>query len=192
MDPRRVVLGAVCVQSLSGCMVMGGIGHMGGGAISAPGDMQSRDLSASVQHAEASSGGLTIALSFPSPTGGDGAVPIDAWLITDTDHRDLTDGVVWLLIQTPTGGVDRVDMQLHSSSAGTYRARYRFTVSGSYLVTAEGRSGTGADMRTVSVTTEATVEGGSGGRDGWVTPVAVLGGLGMVVMMALMMVNSAP
>lgn len=190
MDPRRGVLGAAWVPLLSGCMMMGGIGHTTGGAISAPGDMHGRDVSAQLQHAEARSGDVAIHLSFANPVAGGGAVPIDAWLSGDGDRLDMADSVVWLQVQMPGGGVDRVRMErLHSSSAGPYRALYHFTTPGLYQVTAEGRMGAGADVRTVSVTTEAEVEAWPGGRHGWVMPVAVLGGLGMVVLMTLMMAS---
>lgn len=193
MDPWKGMLGAAWVPLLSGCMMMGGMAHTGGGAISAagpPGDMHRRDLSGRFQQAEARSGDLAISLSFASPIESSRALPIDAWLSRDGDHRDLADGVVWLQIQAPDGGVDRVLMQrLPSSSGGTYRALYHFSSPGLYLVTAEGRTGTGADMRTVSVTTEAGVESWPAGGHGWVMPLAVIGGVGMVVLMAFMMAS---
>lgn len=187
MDRWRRVLGAAWAPLLSGCMMMGGMSHMGGSAIAAPGDMESRDSSARLQHAEASSGDLTIVLSFAEPIVSDGPVPIDVRLGRDGPRGDANDDVVWLLIETPDGRVDEVPMQrLHTSSAATYRALYTFTAPGLYLITAEGRTGTGADMTAVSVTAQAEVVRRPGDRHGWITPLAVLGGLGMVVSMTLM------
>jgi hypothetical protein len=161
MDPWRGVVGAAWVPLLSGCMMMGGMGHMGRSTISAPGDVDSRDSSPPLKYAEASSGDLTIVLSFADPIVGGGPVPIDARLSRDGAHGDSNDDVVWLLIEAPDGRVDEVPMQhILASSAGTYRALCHFNAPGLYLITAEGRAGTGADMAAVSVTTRAEVRDG--------------------------------
>ena len=188
----RLVLGAAWVPLLTGCMAMGGLGHTGGpGGMASAGYAENGQARAPVQHVEASNGGLSIALSFPRPSGGAG-VAIDARLRADSADDDLTDANIWLQVRSPSGGVTRLPMQLlHSSQPGTYRAQYSFSAPGLYLVAAEGRTGTGADVRTVSVTT--AVEVGTEAHDGrhhWFTPAALLGGLGMVAMMALMMSGS--
>ena len=193
MNLARVLLGIVWAPTLSGCMMLGGMGHTGGpGAMPLVGHAESRGMPLPHQRAEASNGGLAIELSIPSPSG-TAAVAIDARLNTDNSHHELTDANVWLRIQTPSGRVDKIHMQLReSSSAGTYRAHYAFPAAdGLYLVTAEGRTGTGADLKTASVTVEVEAGGAArGGGHHWRTPAAVLGGLGMVAMMALMMGGS--
>ncbi len=89
--------------------------------------------------------------------------------------------------QTPGGSVDQLRMQrLHASATATFQARYSFAADGLYLVTAEGRAGKGAHVRTVSVTARAVVgQDMHGGGHDWLMPAAVLGGLGMLAMMAI-------
>lgn len=182
MNLTRVVLGIHWVPLLSGCL-MGGMAHTGGIGRGEIGPMQGP-----LQHAEASSGELTIALSFPIPSTAT-AVPMEARLGTASDRREPTDGEIWLRIQTPGGNVDEIRMQRVDSSAGrTYQAMYSFRNPGSYLVTAEGRKETGTGAQTVSVTTRADVGGESnGGRNDWLIPAAILGGLGTVVTMVVVM-----
>lgn len=192
MNLTRVVLSVAGIPFLGGCMMMGGVGHTGNpGMMSDAGRAPGGQPPAPVQRAEASGGGLSIALAFPSPSGGE-PVAIDAWLLTDSIHRDLTDGEIWLRIETPDGGVDQLRMRRrHSSATATFQAQYGFADAGLYLVTAEGRAGTGADVRTVSVTARTVVGGDMhGGRRGWLVPAAVLGSLGMAALMAFMMVGS--
>ena len=162
MQLTRVVLGVAGVPLLSGCLMLGGAGHTGNVHGVAPAvDGGSRELSAPFQRAEASSGSLTLALSFVTPRGG-AAVTIDAQLHTDSASDAPTDGDVWLRIQAPGGGVDQFRMQrVQSSAAGTYQAEYRFSTAGLYLVTAEGRTGIGDHVRTVLVTTELEVGRGA-------------------------------
>lgn len=94
MNLTRVVLGIHWVPLLSGCL-MGGMAHTGGIGRGEIGPMQGP-----LQHAEASSGELTIALSFPIPSTAT-AVPMEARLGTASDRREPTDGEIWLRIQTP-------------------------------------------------------------------------------------------
>lgn len=188
----RLVLGAAWVPLLTGCMAMGGLGHTGGlGGMASAGHAENGQARAPLQRVEASNGGLRIALYFPRPSGAAGVV-IDARLRADSAYDDLTDASVWLQVRSPSGRVDQLPMQrLHSSQPGTYRAQYSFSAPGLYLVAAEGRTETGADVRTVSVTT--AVEVGTAAHDGrhhWFTPGALLGGLGMVAVMVLMMSGS--
>lgn len=189
MRLTMAVLSVAGVPLLGGCMMMGGWGHAAGlmgPGLTRPGVSEQR--TASWRHAEAASDGLTLTLAFPVPTGGDG-VTISAWLRWDDDVPEPPDGEIWLRIQTPGGSVDRVRMQEPASPAdGTYRAWYAFVMSGTYVVTADARSGTGADTRMVSVTAE--METGDvrwDGESGWVTPAALAGGLGMLALWAAMM-----
>lgn len=184
------LLGVTWVPLLSGCMMLGGAGHTGGwvglddAAVSGQGP-------APLRRAEASSGGLTIALSVPAPSGGT-AVAIEAWLRPDSAGIDLDGADVRLRIETPGGRVDGLHMQrVDSATPGSYQAFYSFPTTGVYLVTAEGQAGTGAHVRTVAVTarTRVSAHARGGGHD-WVTPVAILGGLAMVAAMALMMGGS--
>lgn len=187
------VLGIVWVPLLSACMMVGGAGHTDGwdGPEDA-GDAASGHAPAPLRRAEASSGGLTIALSIPAPAGG-AALAIEAWLRPDSAGIDLDGADVRLRIETPGGRVDGLHMQRVDwpGPARHYQALYSFPTTGVYLVTAEGRTGTGPEIRMVSVTARADVSGhANGGRHDWVAPVAILGGLGMVAMMALMMSGS--
>ena len=192
MRLTRPVLGVAGVPLLSGCLMLGGMGHTGDGlGVPTAIDGSSTQLPAPLQRAEASSGSLTLALSFATPRSG-AAVAIDAQLRADSAPHELTDGNVWLRIHTPGGSVDQFRMQrVYSSTAGTYQAQYRFPTAGLYLVTAEGRTGMGADVRTVLVTAEVEVSrGAQGDRHDWLAPVRILSSLGMVVTMALMMAGS--
>ncbi len=189
MQLTRAVLGVAGVPLLSGCMMMGAMGHTGGLAgTGMAGPMEGEKVEGSLQRAEASSGGLAIALSFPAPTSGT-VVTISALLLSDSGDQEPTDGEIWLRVRTPGGSVDRLRMQsVRSSGAATHRARYGFVTPGLYLVTADARLGTGGDVRTVSVTarakvsTEAHVD-----RHEWLMPAAAVGSLGMVAMMVVMM-----
>lgn len=181
------LLSIVWAPFLGACM-MGGVAHtsrMGG-----PGPAGPDGTVGSLQHAEASSGGVTIVLSFPRPMMV-GAVGMDARLTSaDDPHTDL-DGEVRLRVRTPGGGVDELPMpSLHSAAGVTYQAVYDFRSPGSYLVTAHGSIGTGKGATTASVTTRVDVgeESRWDGHD-WMMPMAVLGGIGMVAMMAVMMSN---
>lgn len=191
MHRMSVVLGIAWVPVLGGCMMMGGmhgVGAMGGDV-----DLGNGPVSTELRYAEAVSGDLSIALSFPSPTG-DAPVPIGARLRTERDGRDLTDAHVRLWIRAPGGRIDQVDMRhARSSVAGIFEARYGFRAVGRYLLTAEGRTGTEGDIREVSVTAEAEVgPAADRGRPMWLMPGAFLGGLGMVALMAVMMGDGAP
>lgn len=205
MKRTRVVLAAVWVPFLSGCMMMGGLGHRGGlGHTSGPGhgvgathrgdpgsaetaDVASGPIRPPLQHAEASNKGLSIELDLPTPSRGS-VVAIDALLRRDGAQEELTEGEVWLRIRTPGGSVDSLRMQsTHSSREGSYRTYYGFPVGGQYLVTAEGRTGVVGDSRTVSVTARVDVSGMHGSRPDWLVPAALLSGAGMVALMALMM-----
>lgn len=191
MRITNLVLRVVWVPLLSGCMMMGGMGHTGSlSGWDQTGHATNGHAGAPLHRAEASSDGLTIVLSVAAPSGR-APVAIDAWLRADTAGHEITDGEVWLRIQAPDGHVDQLRMQrLDAAPAGAYSAQYGFPTPGRYFVTAVARSGTGADARTVSVT--AGVDIGSPAHDGhhgWVMPVAILGGLTMVAMMALMMGN---
>jgi hypothetical protein len=183
-----VVLSVAGAPLLGGCMMMGGLGHTGSpGMMSEADDGPRGSLIAPVQRAEASSEGLSIALAFPTPSIGD-TIAIDAWLLTDSSHHDLAAGDIWLRIETPGGNVDQFRMRrLHSSVTATFQAQYSFAAAGFYLVTADGRAATGADVRTVSVTARVFLGGDMHGRrHDWRMPAAVLGATGMVAMVALM------
>lgn len=191
MHRMSVVLGVAWVPVLGGCMMMGGmhgVGATGGG-----GDLERGPVSTELKYAEAVSGDLSLALSFPSPTA-DAAVPIGARLRTESDGRDLADAQVRLWIRAPGGSVDQVEMQhARSSVAGIFEAQYSFHALGRYLVTAEAQTGTVGDVREVSVTAEAEVgPAADRGRNTWLMPGALLGGLGMVALMAVMMSDEAP
>lgn len=191
MGLTRSLLNTAWVPFLSGCMMWGGMGHTSG--TDWMGGMGYAKNGESLQRAEASSAGLTIVLSFPTPSSG-AAVAIDATLFADSAPHALIDGDVWLQIQTPSGAVDQLRMErLQPSSEGAYETRYSFATAGLYLVTAEGRTRSGADERAVSVTAQAQVNGhAQDGGHHWLMPAAVLGGLGMVATMALMMSGSWP
>lgn len=192
MGLTRLMLNTAWVPFLSGCMTWGGMGHTSGTDwMGGTGSAKNGQLSQPLERAEATSAGLTIALSFPHPSSG-AAVAIDARLFTDGTAHEVVEGDIWLRIQTPSGAVDQLRMQrLQPSSEGAYQARYSFATVGLYLVTAEGRTGSGADERAVSVTARTQVNGhAQDGRHHWVMPAVVLGGLGMVAMMALMMGGS--
>jgi hypothetical protein len=158
MQQIRAVIGVAWVPLLSGCMAMGGLGHTSGLlGTGLGGHMESDKKALLLQRAEASNGGLTIGLSFPPPTSGT-VVTISALLRSDPGDQEPTEGEIWLRVQTPGGSVDRLRMQsVRSSGAATHRARYGFVTPGLYVVTADARLGTGADVRTVSVTTKVEV-----------------------------------
>jgi hypothetical protein len=168
-------------------MMMGGIGHTGGPAgMAGAAHMESGPVAAPLERGEVSSEGLTIALSFASPSRGE-LIAIEARLRADDGPDEPTYGEVRLRIEAPDGSVERIRMQPLGPSSGTYRAPYLFATAGLYLVTAEARVGAGADVRTVSVTSRAEVGGDAhDGRHAWIAP-AVVGGLGMAALMALMM-----
>lgn len=193
MHLTRAALGVVGIPLLSGCMMMGAVGHAGGlTGMGVTGHMESGRPAPLRQRAEATSSGLTIALSFPRPTSG-GACTISALLRSDGGAREPTDGEVWLHVQTPGGSVDRLPMERYESSTGwIYQTRYVFLTSGLYVVTADARSSAGKEVRTVSVTTRAEVSARahSAGHD-WLPPAALIGSLGMVAMMVIMMGGSA-
>jgi hypothetical protein len=186
------MLNTAWVSVLSGCMMGGGMGHTSGTDwMGETGYAKDGQRPPPLQRAEASSAGLTIALSFPTPSS-NATVPIDARLFADSAELELIDATIWLRIQTPSGEVAELRMQrLDPSSEGAYQARYTFTTAGLYLLTAEGQTGTGADKRAVSVTARAQVNGhGEHGGHDWNMPAAVLGGVAMVAMMAVMMGGS--
>lgn len=205
MKRTRVVLAVVWAPFLSGCMMMGGLGHWGGsGHMSGPGhavgtghmgepgaavtaDVASEPIRPPLQHAEASNAGLTIELDIPTPSRG-GFVAIDALLRRDGAQDDLTDAEVWLRIRRPRGSVDSLRMQpTHSPGERSYRTFYAFPIGGQYVVTAEGRTGVVGDSRVVSVTARVDVGGMDASRRNWLVPAALLSGAGMVALMALMM-----
>lgn len=172
---------------LGACM-MGGVAHtsrMGG-----PGSVGTHETGSSLQYAEASSGGVTIALSFPTPTIV-GVVGMEARLTGVDGPETAIDGEVWLRVRTPGGGVDELPMRsLHSAAGVTYRAVYDFRTPGSYLVTADGWTGEEERANAASVTTRVDVgEESRWDRHDWLMPMAVLGGIGMLAMMAVMMSN---
>lgn len=187
MGARGVVAGVVWIPLLSGCLT----GSSAPGRIGPGEQVGGGQTPGSIQRVESSSGDLTLSLSFPTPSRG-AAVPMDAQLDTATDPDELTDGEISLRIQTPSGTVDQVPMERVYASAGlAYHAMYGFPAQGSYLVTAEGRVESGGEVRTASVTTRVVVAGDTQYADhrNWMMPMAVLGGLGMVVMMVVMMGN---
>lgn len=176
------MLGIVGVPLLSGCMTMSGMAGAGGmGHGWGEGD-------AGCQQAKARNGDLTLTLSFPVQARG-GAAPIDARVAIEDGRGQLTDPEVWLRVRTPGGSVERIRMEpVEPAPAGAFRTRYDFRSSGRYLVTADGRAGTGDAARTVSVTSEAAVGGPHrAGRHDWLGPAAVLSGLAMTVLMFAMM-----
>lgn len=197
MDPTRSMLTTAWVPLLSGCMMWGGMGHTSGtDGMGEAGHAERGQVPQPLQRAEASSAGVTITLSFPTPSS-DAAVVIDAQLVMDSVDADsvdqeLIDADVWLRIQTPSGAVDQRRLQqLQSLPPGAYQAQYSFPIAGLYLVTAEARTGTGAAERTVSVTARTQVyDQAHGGQHHWLMPGAILAGLGMVATMALMMGSS--
>jgi len=192
MHLTRVVQSVAGVPLLGGCMMIGGLGHTGGRAwMDEPGHTVSGQGATTLQRAEASNNGLTIALSFPTPSRGD-TVTIDAQLLMERSQDQRSDGDVWLRIQTPDRRVDRIRMQRDQVSAKeTFQAQYCFPGAGVFLVTADGRAGTGSDMRTVSVTTVAEVGSSTHGvRHDWLLPVAALSGLAWIAMMVVMMGSS--
>lgn len=191
MHSARAVLSAAGVPLLGGCMMMGGLGHTAQlGSMDESGHAVTNAVATSPQRAAASTNGLTIEILVPTPIQG-AAVTIDARVSADGDDHEVFDGDVWLRIRTPSGTVEQVRMERPYSSTGrTYRAEYRFPAAGLYVVTAEGREGSGSELRTASVTTEVEVGGTPHrGQHGWLMPAAILGGLGMIAMMAVMMGN---
>jgi hypothetical protein len=187
MNLEKAVLSVAAVPLLGGWMMMGGIGHTGGPAgMAGAAHMESGPVAAPLERAEATSEGLTISLSFAPSSAGE-LVAIEARLRADDGSAEPTDGEIRLRIEAPDGSVEEIRMQPVRSFAGTYGAQYVFPTAGLYLVTAEGRVGTGADVRTVSVTSRAEVGPETrDGRHGWIAP-AIVGGLGMAALMALMM-----
>jgi len=189
MYSPRILLSVAGIPLLGGCMMMGGPGHMAHlGSMDQSGHSMRTATATASQHAAATSNGLTIEIFVPTPSQG-AAVTIDARVSANGDDHEVIDGDVWLRIQTPSGTIEQVRMQRpYSSTGGTYRAEYRFLTAGLYLVTAEGREGSGSELRTASVTTEVVVTGAQhGGDHDWLMPAAILGGLGMIAMMAVMM-----
>lgn len=179
----RMLLGLAWVLLLGGCM-MSPVGYHGGLY-----DGRARGgRPGPLQQAEAREGDLTIGLSFPRPVGG-APTPIDVRLGTDDDPPDPADADVRLRVVKPDGGVDQLAMR-HTgdpAAATEYRAPYTFRTPGIYALTAEARVGAGAKARTVSVTTRSEVVPWTyDGHWDWLTPAALLGGLGMLAMMAVM------
>lgn len=192
MYRTRMMLGAAWVPLLSGCMMWGGMGHAGGLAwMDGAGYAENGQPPAPLQRAQASTGGLTITLAFPTPGTGV-ALPIDAWLSLEGAEPQPVGEEVWLRIQAPDGTIHQVRMQRpDASAAGTYRAYYRFPAAGLYLVTAEGRARAGTELQTASVTAGAEISRRAyAGHHDWLLPAAVLGGVGMVAWMAIMMGGS--
>lgn len=189
MKQTTRMLSLAWVLLLGGCMMLGGTGHTGGWVgLDDYGYGSSTPGGAPSERAQASSAGLTLVLSVSTPNGA-GPMAIDAWLRPDRADSDLGDADVWLRIENPRGGVDRLLMQrVDSLGSVWHRALYRSVTTGVHLVTAEAQTGTGADARTVAVTATVDVSGHPhhGGHN-WVAPVAILGGVGMLAMMALMM-----
>lgn len=139
--------------------------------------------------AEATSGDLTIAMSFPNPDGR-AVIPIEARLRSSAEGLELMGAEVWLRIQTPSGSVERIQMQrVESRTGGSYRAHYELRSAGSYLVSTDASVKTMCSQETVSVTSSLQVRSrpDAGDGHGWMMPLAVLGGLGMLTMMVLMM-----
>lgn len=188
MRLTKTGLGIAAVPLLSGCMMMGGWGHTAAFGAHPTGHMVSGERIVSSQRAEASSDGLTITLSVAAPAGR-AVVTMSAWLRSDDGEEEPAESEIWLRIRAPDGVVDRLRM-LEPRFPGdrTYRAEYALATSGTYVVTADARSGTGAEARTVSVTTEM-VAGDDPRYDQhrWLTPVAFVGGVGMLALMAVMM-----
>ena len=180
-------LGVAAVPLLSGCMMMAGWGHTAALDTHATGHMVSAQRVVWSQRAEASSDGLTVTLFVPVSESA--VVIISAGLRSEHDDQGPADGEIWLRIRTPDGTVDRFRMQEpRSPGDGMYRARYAFVASGTYVVTADARSGTGEAARTVSVTAEV-VAGDDPWHDQhhWLTPAAFVGGVGILALMAVMM-----
>ena len=182
MDLGKLASGIAWLPLLGGCIGMVPGGHPGGTAAVGYGPHGS--VAAPVQ-AEASNGGVTIALSLPELSAG-AVADIDVRLVEESSERDTADPEVRLRIRTPQGSVDEIVMgRIHSFSGGTYHARYVFRSPGPHLVTAEAWWGT-ADVPAVSVTAEADVVGYRD-RHHWLMPVAIVGGLAMFTMMVVMM-----
>jgi len=178
MHRIRLTMTFVAVPILSGCMM----GWMAGPA---PMSATNHGPSAGLWQAEARNGDLRIALVFPVPTG-DAPVPVEVRLATDED-RELAEADVWLRIRTPGGNVEQFRMEpARSSAAGTFETQYGFRTTGIHLVTAEARVGSGSSDRMASVTIEADVTGAQSSHRGWWAPAAILGGVAMVLLMALM------
>lgn len=185
MRLTRVALRVAGVPLLSGCMMLGGMGHTGAVlGIPRPVEEDIGWLTVPFQHAEASSAGLTLSLSIAEARSA-ATVAIGASLRADGAPGGVADGEVRLRIQPPGGTVDLIPMRRGSpAAAGTYHAEYRFPTSGFYLLTAEGRMATEGGVRTVLVTAEIEVgRGARGTRQDWVLPVGILSSLGMVTMM---------
>lgn len=128
---------------------------------------------------------------FPTPDGWT-EIPIEARLRWSADGPELPNADVWLRIQTPGGGIERVHMQSVKPGTGDrYRAHYDFRAAGSYLVSTDASVKTGGSQQTVSVTSSLEVAGRphAGDGHGWMMPVVVLGGLGMLAMMVVMMAS---
>lgn len=175
------MLGVVWLPLLGGCMATGVLHHAGVPPEATYGE--------GWHETQATSGDLTIAMSFPTPEGR-AVTPIEARLRSGADGLELTDADVWLRIQTPGGSVERLHMQsVRSRAADWYQAQYSFGTAGSYLISADASVKTEGSVQTVSVTSLLEVGGGPHARDGhgWMMPLAVLGGLGMLTMMVLMM-----
>jgi len=191
MRVTSTALSVAGAMLLGGSVALGGMGH-GGNLGAHAGHEGARLVPVPLHRAEASSSGLTIALSYPRPSSGV-AVAIDARLRGDGTPHELNDATVWLRIEAPDGSVEELPMPpLSASATGTHRVQYVFPSAGVHLLTAEGQVGMGAAARTVSVTTATDVgrEASAIDHRHWHAPAALLGGLGMVAMMALMMAGS--
>lgn len=187
MTLARAVLGVATMPLFGGCMMAGGWGHGGVPARTyADGHMAPDWTVAAPLRAEATGDGLTIVLSIPTPAAGS-VVTIGVQLRSDGGDPEA-DAEIRLRIDGPGGSIDDLPMQRdRSSGAGTYQAQYGFAVPGRYAVTAEARSGAGAEVRTVSVSARAEVAAPAGYRHDWAVPAAIIGGIGMVAMMAFLM-----
>jgi len=89
------------------------------------------------------------------------------------------------------GRVDQLAMRpIDSPTTGTYRGQYSFNSPGLYTVTADGRTGAGSAIRTVSVSIDTGVDAGAHAvRSDGAPRGAVLAGIGMAVVMAIMTVT---
>lgn len=105
------VLSVAWIPLLGGCMTMGAMHGMGG--TEAVGHGGSGFMHAGPQHAEARSGDLTPALSFPAPSSG-AAVPIEATVTAEprVDGETHHGGRDWLMPAGLLGGLGMVVMMV--------------------------------------------------------------------------------
>ena len=184
------LLGVAAVTLFSGCMMVP-MAHTGDSVgLAAAAQSRTGQNAAMLGRAQARGDGLDLVLSYRTPSGG--ATAFDAQLRTDGDPQELLDAEIRLRIRSPDGGVEQLAMRrVPSHATAQYHGAYRFPAVGSYLVTAEARTGVETYARTISVTTEVNAQDGSHhDQNDWLVPVAILGGLGTMVWMALMMGGS--